>query len=458
MRLPFLPTAAGLTALIFARSWYLHWRRRGLRLDSNGIAALGTGQRLDWPEIARIRLATELRPTRAGRHAILRFVSLETGTRDRSIRFAELQGQGRVLAPDIEDVADAPLVLGVVAERRGVLEGLLGRSRLANEQPAVEEPGRALPQVKGDRGWGLVALLLKLGPKLTGFFAGGFKLVKPGSAMLTLGVYSALFSWRFALALMAMIFWHEYGHVRAMQRIGHPVRGIYFVPFLGGLAVHNAPIANRWHRVYVDLNGPAFGLYLTLIPFALSWVAGERWPWLYPLTAWWALINLFNLMPILPLDGGRTLSAIAFSIHSRLGAILVVLGLVGGGLLAMLANQGLLVLVTLVGVLELVAELRARTRRQLLESMTSDRLDFSAWWRLVRATRPPVPGGAAAERIAAERAAFEQLMALATGRSMNQHQVALGTLCYVGLTLALGTILVVASRQAGNTGLLELFR
>ena len=49
-----------------------------------------------------------------------------------------------------------------------------------------------------------------------------------------------------------------------MRRCGVKVRGIYFIPFLGGAAVHEAPIADRSAQAYVSLNGPLWGLYLTL--------------------------------------------------------------------------------------------------------------------------------------------------------------------------------------------------
>src|SRR5204862_1920880 len=116
------------------------------------------------------------------------------------------------------------------------------------------------------RAWALVPLFAKLGTKLLGLAGALFKfiktgavLIKPGWALISVAAYSLVFDWRFGLLLLFMIFWHEYGHIHAMRRIGIPVRGIYFIPFLGGVAVHQAPITRRWHQVYVDLNGPLWG-------------------------------------------------------------------------------------------------------------------------------------------------------------------------------------------------------
>ncbi|WP_352260335.1 hypothetical protein, partial [Psychrobacter sp. TB55-MNA-CIBAN-0194] len=70
----------------------------------------------------------------------------------------------------------------------------------------------------------------------------GFKLLKSAKVVKVLfagasvAAYSWLFSFEFALALIGCLVFHEYGHIRAMKHFGMKTKGIYLIPFVGGLA------------------------------------------------------------------------------------------------------------------------------------------------------------------------------------------------------------------------------
>jgi Zn-dependent protease len=110
-----------------------------------------------------------------------------------------------------------------------------------------------------------------------------------------------------------------------MKASGMRTKGMYFLPFLGAVAVGREPARTRAQEWFIAIAGPAFGL-LSLLPLlAMAYVSGDpQWD-AYAAIA--ALINLFNLLPIGILDGGRIVQAIAFSIAGWLGIAAFAAGL-----------------------------------------------------------------------------------------------------------------------------------
>jgi putative peptide zinc metalloprotease protein len=144
----------------------------------------------------------------------------------------------------------------------------------------------------------------------------GFKLLKSvkvfkvALAAASVSVYSILFSVEFALALIAILVFHEYGHLRAMKKFGIPTKGMYLIPFVGGLAVGDKP-RSRWQDVYISLMGPIYGLLMTVVCYVAYLITNSHFIGLVASMS--ALINLFNLLPIYPLDGGRVVKSLVFS-------------------------------------------------------------------------------------------------------------------------------------------------
>lgn len=130
---------------------------------------------------------------------------------------------------------------------------------------------------------------------------------------LTFASFFALFGWSAAAMLIAVILVHEFGHVIAMRWAGIPVRGIYFVPFFGGVAIGDGKVKSEVERGLVALMGPGFSLLTTALLLFLS--AQSNDPTVRQLALISALLNGFNLLPIFPLDGGH----IAQALLSRAG-------------------------------------------------------------------------------------------------------------------------------------------
>ena len=169
-----------------------------------------------------------------------------------------------------------------------------------------------------------IALGVKFGPKLASIGAKllqSAKATKLGLAGASMASYSWLLSWEFALVILLSLVVHEYGHVRAMRAIGIPTKGFYLIPFFGGAAVPERAFQSRNEEQFVAIAGPVFGFAQAVFFYALF--EATQHPLAAALAAWVALLNLINLLPISPLDGGRILKSVTFSMGSRAGNFFV---------------------------------------------------------------------------------------------------------------------------------------
>ena len=144
------------------------------------------------------------------------------------------------------------------------------------------------------------------------------QVVKVALMAASVAVYSVMFTLEFALALVGVLVFHEYGHLRAMKKCGLPTKGMYLIPFVGGLAVGDMP-KTRWQDVYISMMGPVFGLILTVAFYIVYLVTDSHFAGLVASTS--ALLNLFNLIPVHPLDGGRVVKSLVFSGRNYLALV-----------------------------------------------------------------------------------------------------------------------------------------
>lgn len=134
----------------------------------------------------------------------------------------------------------------------------------------------------------------------------------------SVAVYSVMFTLEFAFALIAVLVFHEYGHLRAMKKCGLPTKGMYLIPFVGGIAVGDMP-KTRWQDVYISMMGPVFGLIMTVAFYVAYLITDSHFAGLVASTS--ALLNLFNLIPVYPLDGGRVVKSLVFSGRNYLALV-----------------------------------------------------------------------------------------------------------------------------------------
>jgi len=206
------------------------------------------------------------------------------------------------------------------------------------------------------------------------------KVIKLAFAGASLAAYSWLFSLPFALSLLAALVFHEYGHIRAMKYFGMKTKGIYLIPFMGGMALSDEKINTRWQDVVISIMGPSFGLLMSVASLLLYWITGEVF--FAALASLNAMLNVFNLLPILPLDGGHILKSISFSMNSVAGLLVCAGGAALGVWLSYTLGLALLGLLLLVGSIEIMAEWKTRHRSHLLPLDRYGQV-FSTVWYLV---------------------------------------------------------------------------
>jgi Zn-dependent protease len=139
-------------------------------------------------------------------------------------------------------------------------------------------------------------------------------------ALLALGSFDALS----VVLLMGVIMFHELGHFAAMRAFGYRDVKIYFVPLMGALTAGRSHAVANWKRAVVLLMGPLPGLMLAYALVLLSPAELAAHDWFYKLLMMLVFINGANLLPIVPLDGGRLLSVLLFSRSPTLEVVFTV--------------------------------------------------------------------------------------------------------------------------------------
>ncbi|ABO50343.1 peptidase M50 [Desulforamulus reducens MI-1] len=171
------------------------------------------------------------------------------------------------------------------------------------------------------------------------------------SMALTIVIYAQVYGWFFAIGFVASIFVHEMGHYITSKKIGMNVTAPMFIPFIGAfIGMKEAPRSVK-EEALSALGGPLAGAFATLI--CLTFYYLTKTPYWVGLAYVSAFLNLFNLLPFGPLDGGR--------ITKALSPMIWVIGLVLTIVLIIKLKSFILVLVLIVGIVEVVSMIRNKS-------------------------------------------------------------------------------------------------
>lgn len=152
-------------------------------------------------------------------------------------------------------------------------------------------------------------------------------LTTSGSMLVSVWFYSLAFGWKFALGFVLLIFVHEMGHVLVAWRQGLPISAPIFIPGMGAIILAKAESSSAWNAAVMGIGGPVTGTMGAVVCWGL-YLATQNELFL-GLAYVGFMINLFNLMPVYPLDGGWITGAVSPYLWLA-GVIGLVAGFVSG--------------------------------------------------------------------------------------------------------------------------------
>jgi Zn-dependent protease len=134
-------------------------------------------------------------------------------------------------------------------------------------------------------------------------------LTTAGTALVSVAAYSLFWGWTFAGGFVVLLFVHEMGHVIQLRREGIKASAPMFIPFLGAMIAAKSLGENALAEARVGLAGPILGTVGAGVCLAIGEATGSD---LFRALAYIGFfLNLFNLLPVVPLDGGRAMAAMA---------------------------------------------------------------------------------------------------------------------------------------------------
>ncbi len=183
---------------------------------------------------------------------------------------------------------------------------------------------------------------------------GGPFLKTGGSMIFMIWIYARFYGWPWAVGFVILIFVHECGHLIVAKYFGLRVSAPMFIPFMGAfIALKEAP-RNAWMEACVGIGGPVFGTLGACVCEIIYRGTGNE---LYgALANSGFFLNLFNLMPVGQMDGGRIVTA--------LSPWLWIVGYIIMGIFMIKFPSFIVVLLMLIGLPRLISLFRAKTPEQ----------------------------------------------------------------------------------------------
>ena len=134
-------------------------------------------------------------------------------------------------------------------------------------------------------------------------------LVTAGSMLVSIAAYATIWGFPFAVGFVILLLVHEMGHVIALRREGIKASAPMFIPFLGAVISARSLGDNAAAEARVGLAGPILGTIGAAVCLLIYAVSGHDFWRALAFTGFF--LNLFNLLPVVPLDGGRAMAAMA---------------------------------------------------------------------------------------------------------------------------------------------------
>ena len=127
--------------------------------------------------------------------------------------------------------------------------------------------------------------------------------------LLAIGTYAIVYGWKFAAGFVALLLVHELGHYIAATQRGLQVGLPTFIPFVGAwIELKDQPM-DAETEAFVGIAGPILGSAAAFLCYLAARETGDKFPLALAYAGF--MLNLFNLIPLTPLDGGRIVAVIS---------------------------------------------------------------------------------------------------------------------------------------------------
>jgi Zn-dependent protease len=200
-------------------------------------------------------------------------------------------------------------------------------------------------------------------------------LVAVVTGLMTLAGFALLFQrWDFALLVIFALLIHELGHLLAYRLMGQPWGRIIFLPFLGAIAMPRLPFESQGQTVFAALMGPGISTILSALCVIWGYASTPSHPYAALLGIVTVGLNIFNLLPVEPLDGGIALRSVLTRLigpYARFGLIAIGVAIAAAGFFL-----GQIILVIFGGI-AILANIKDRTIDAGLKPLTSLQVTIS---------------------------------------------------------------------------------
>lgn len=166
--------------------------------------------------------------------------------------------------------------------------------------------------------------------------------------VIAVWAYAQIWGFRYAAGFVLLIYVHEMGHVFAMRKMGIKATAPVFIPFVGAVISMKDIPKNALVESLVAMGGPFLGMLGAAVCLAVGMYTGSLF-W-FALASTGFMLNLFNMLPVSPLDGGRITGVISRWFW--------LVGFVLGGAMFYMTRSPLLFLILLVGFISLISSVK----------------------------------------------------------------------------------------------------
>jgi Zn-dependent protease len=140
---------------------------------------------------------------------------------------------------------------------------------------------------------------------------------------LVVGYFFFRHNWTWVMILTAVVVFHEMGHFFAMKVYKYQELGIFFIPLMGAYVSGKKQEVSQKQSAVILLAGPLPGIILGLLS---HFIAEQTDIYFFEKLAWiLVFLNLLNLLPVYPLDGGQLLHRLFLDDYNILGKIFVII-------------------------------------------------------------------------------------------------------------------------------------